>query len=49
MIPYSRQTIEKNDIKLINQVLKSNIITQGKKLEKFESLVSKKTNSNTLK
>ena len=45
MIPYSRQTIEKNDIKLINQVLKSNIITQGKKLEKFESLVSKKTNS----
>ena len=36
MIPYSKQTIDKSDIKNVNTVLKSNFLTQGPETEKFE-------------
>ena len=40
MIPYSRQNINKKDILEVNKVLKSNFLTQGDKVTKFEKLVS---------
>ena len=45
MIPYSRQSIDKNDISYINKVLKSDIISRGKNIDKFEKLLKKKFNS----
>lgn len=45
MIPYSRQIIDKNDIKSVIKVLKSDLITQGPIIEKFEKNLSKFCNS----
>tara|TARA_X000000368_G_scaffold419092_1_gene422393 strand:- start:22594 stop:23751 length:1158 start_codon:yes stop_codon:yes gene_type:complete len=42
MIPYSRQIITKEDKKKVNAVLKSNFITQGKLLDKFENDLASK-------
>ena len=36
MIPYSRQNIDKDDIKSVTKVLKSDYLTQGPKVEIFE-------------
>ena len=36
-IPYSRQCIDKTDIKEVISVLKSDFITQGPKIQEFES------------
>ena len=36
MIPYSKQSIDKNDIKEVTKVLKSKFLTQGNILDKFE-------------
>ena len=41
IIPYSRQTITKKDIKEVNKVLKSDFITQGPINKKFENEISK--------
>ena len=46
MIPYSRQLIQKNDIEAVNKVLKSNYLTQGPIVEKFEKNFSKYCNVN---
>jgi len=45
MIPYSRQYIDKSDIKSIEKVLKSEFLTQGPLVKKFEKEFSKKVNS----
>ena len=37
MIPYSRQSIDKSDISAVTKVLKSNYLTQGPYIEKFEN------------
>ncbi len=37
IIPYNRQHIDTSDIKLVNKVLKSNLITQGPNVGKFEN------------
>ena len=39
MIPYSKQSIDKKDIQAVNKVLKSNFLTQGPIVEKFENEV----------
>ena len=39
-IPYGRQFIDEDDIKAINEVLKSDYLTQGKMVEEFEHAVS---------
>ena len=36
MIPYSKQSVSKDDIDAVNQVLRSNFLTQGPKIEEFE-------------
>ena len=36
MIPYSRQLIDKNDIRNITKTLKSNFVTTGPKIQEFE-------------
>jgi len=41
MIPYSRQSIFKEDIREVTKVLKSKILTQGNILDKFEKKISK--------
>ena len=46
MIPYSRQNINSKDILEVKKILKSNYLTQGEKVPKFEKLVSKFTKSN---
>ena len=38
--PYSRQTITKDDIKKVSEVLKSKFITQGPVVKKFENSIS---------
>ena len=43
MIPYSRQSIQKKDINSVIQVLKSNFLTQGPKVEQFEKSIRKIT------
>ena len=43
MIPYSRQSIQKEDINSVIQVLKSNFLTQGPKVEQFEKSIRKIT------
>ena len=42
MINYGKQSIDKLDIRAVIKVLKSNLITQGNEVEKFERLLSKK-------
>ena len=36
MIPYGKQSISKSDIKAVNEVLKSDFITQGQTVPEFE-------------
>ena len=45
MIPYSRQEINSKDIKSVIEVLKSDFITQGKKVPEFENKVKKLVNA----
>ena len=45
MIPYSTQTIETDDIKAVNKILKSNYLTSGPNVKKFEKMISKYTSS----
>lgn len=45
IISYGRQYIDEADIKAVVKTLKSNFITQGPNVEKFESFMSKKVNS----
>ncbi len=44
-LPYSRQLITDNDIKEVKKVLKSDFITQGPFIEKFEKELAKIVNS----
>ena len=44
MIPYSRQTIDSSDIREINKVLKSDLITQGPKVVAFENEIANDMN-----
>jgi len=39
MIPYSRQTIEQDDIDAVVNVLRSDFLTQGPKIEEFENSI----------
>ena len=48
MIPYSRQEINSKDIKSVIEVLKSDFITQGKKVPEFENKVKKYLNRDNL-
>ena len=41
MIPYSRQSISQDDIKAVKKVLKSNFLTQGSLVSKFEKKILK--------
>ena len=43
MIPYSKQFIDKSDIKSVVKTLKSAFLTQGPQILKFEKEISKKT------
>ena len=45
MIPYSTQTIDTDDIKAVNKILKSNYLTSGPNVKKFEKIISKYTGS----
>ncbi len=36
MIPYGRQTIDKNDIETVVEVLKSDFLTTGPRVKEFE-------------
>ena len=40
MIPYSRQNISQKDISEVNKVLRSNFLTQGDNVKKFEKIIS---------
>jgi len=40
MIPYGRQTIDEDDIKAVNDVLRSDWLTTGPKVEQFEQAVT---------
>ena len=40
MIPYGRQTIEEDDIQAVVEVLKSDYLTTGPKIEQFERAVA---------
>lgn len=42
-IPYSRQWIDEEDIEAVNRVLRGNFITQGDKIEEFESKLCQET------
>jgi len=44
-IPYGKQFIDENDIKSVINTLKSEYITQGPEIEKFENEISKKVNA----
>ena len=46
MLPYSRQHINRKDIKAVNTVLKNDFITQGPIVPQFEKKISKIVNSN---
>ena len=43
--PYSRQIINNTDIKAVEKVLKSDFLTQGPVVEKFEKKFSQFVNS----
>tara|TARA_B100000945_G_scaffold141072_1_gene113064 strand:+ start:191 stop:1363 length:1173 start_codon:yes stop_codon:yes gene_type:complete len=45
-LPYGRQTITQEDIDSVIQVLKSDYLTQGPMIKKFEEKVCKKVNAN---
>ena len=45
MIPYSTQKIDKDDLKKVNEALRSKLITQGKKVEIFEKKICQKVQS----
>ena len=45
MIPFSKQTINNKDIKSVIKVMKSDFLTQGKKVIEFEKKISKYTKS----
>ena len=40
-IPYSRQSVNKEDVASVKKVLKSDFLTQGPEVEKFESALKK--------
>ncbi len=42
LIPYGKQEITQADIDLVNEVLRSDFLTQGPMVPRFESLVAKK-------
>ena len=44
-IPYGKQTVTKNDIKAVTEVLQSDFLTQGPKVEEFEIKISSYTKS----
>ncbi len=44
-IPYSRQSVNKEDVASVKKVLKSDFLTQGPEVEKFESALKKNFNS----
>ena len=46
MIPYSKQFIDTQDIDAVVSVLKSDFLTQGKQVPKFEKIISKYCNVN---
>ena len=46
MIPYSKQFIDKDDIDAVVSILKSDFLTQGKQVPKFEKIISKYCNVN---
>ena len=46
VLPYSKQFIDKKDIVSVSKTLKSNFITTGPEIEKFENLIKKKVKSN---
>ena len=46
MIPYSKQYIDKNDIENVKKILKSNFLTQGPTVEKFENVVKQNVKPN---
>ena len=41
MIPYSKQSISKEDVSSVNKVMRSNLLTQGKHLNIFENQIAK--------
>ena len=45
ILPYSRQRIDNHDIKSVVKVLKSDFLTQGPNVLRFEKIVSKKIGS----
>ena len=45
MIPYSKQSISKNDIAAVTIALKSNFLTKGPLFKKFENKIGKKFSS----
>lgn len=45
IIPYGRQFIDQSDIRQVSKSLKSDLITTGKYVQKFENVVGKKINS----
>ena len=45
MIPYGRQTIDKDDLASVKQVLESDWLTQGPTVQNFEEKVSEYTDS----
>ena len=42
IIPYSRQKIDRTDINEVIKVLKSNFLTQGEEVPKFEKKLEQK-------
>ena len=48
MIPYSRQNINQKDISEVNKVLRSNFLTQGNNVMRFEKIISKIPKQNIL-
>ena len=44
-VPYSTQSINQEDIRAVNSVLKSKFLTTGPKIEEFEKKLSKFSNS----
>ena len=45
MIPYGRQNIDREDINSVLKVLKSDFLTQGETVPRFEEIIKKKINS----
>ncbi len=45
IIPYSRQNLDNTEIRLVTRVLKSDFLTQGPLVEKFENEITNYTNS----